>query len=431
MKTGVAILGCGTVGTAVAQMLVKENQLLEKRSGQSLALLHIFVRDIGRHRGKFRDPTILTTHAERIFVDPETKIVVELIGGIEPARTLILKALKAGKHVVTANKHLLALNGTEIFQAARKSGVSVSFEASCGGAIPIIQALTHGLIANDITRVVGIVNGTCNYILTQMTVSGESYGDALRKAQEAGYAEADPTMDVCGMDSAHKLAILAALAFGVQVPLNKIDVTGINNIDDEDLRYGKELGYVCKLLAIGEKSEEGISLRVHPAFVPVQHLLASVSGSFNAISVTGHAAGQTIYYGQGAGGNPTASSVVADIIDAAMGTASILFNQLPLLTRRKVVELLPIKNITSRHYLRMTALDEPGVMHQITGVLGTNGISLAAVVQHESRAGEYVPLVVTTHEARDGAVTRAVAQIDKLRCVNGSTVRIRVVDPAS
>jgi len=430
MKTGVAILGCGTVGGAVAQMLIKENPLLEKRSGESLELRHIFVRDMGRYRKKFKDPSILTTQADRIFSDPETKIVIELIGGIEPAKTLILKAIKAGKHIVTANKHLLALHGVEIFQAAQKAGVSVNFEASCGGAIPIILALTRGLIANDITRVVGIVNGTCNYILSQMTASGQSYGDALRGAQEAGFAEADPTMDVSGMDSAHKLAILASIAFGVQVPLNKIDVTGMNDIEDEDLRYGKELGYVCKLLAIGEKSEAGISLRVHPTFVPAEHLLASVSGSFNAISVTGHAAGQTIYYGRGAGGNPTASAVLADVIDAAMGTASILFNQSPLLTRRKPVELLPIKNVVSRHYLRMTALDEPGVMHQITGALGRNGISLAAVVQHESRAGEYVPLVVTTHEARDGAVTKAVEQIDRLKCVSGRPIRIRVLDPA-
>ncbi|HTV49453.1 MAG TPA: homoserine dehydrogenase [Phycisphaerae bacterium] len=430
MKTGVAILGIGTVGGAVAQMLVKENEHLEKRSGQSLVLRHVLEREIEPHLGKFKDPSILTTQPERIFSDPQTQIVVELIGGIEPARSLILKAIKAGKHIVTANKHLLARHGVEIFQAARKAGVSVSFEASCGGAIPIIMALTRGLIANDITRVVGIVNGTCNYILSQMTLSGQSYADALRSAQQAGFAEADPTMDVSGMDSAHKLAILASIAFGVQVPLEKIDVTGINDIKDDDLRYGKELGYICKLLAIGEKSDAGISLRVHPTFVPSAHLLASVSGSFNAISVIGHAAGQTIYYGRGAGGRPTSSAVLADIIDVAMGTAPILFNQLPVLTRRKTADLLPIKNVVSRHYLRMTALDEPGVMHQITGVLGRNGISLSAVVQHESRSGEYVPLVVTTHEARDGAVTKAVEQIDKLKCVKGATSRIRVLDPA-
>jgi homoserine dehydrogenase len=430
MKTGVALLGCGTVGAAVAQMLLNEKEHLLRRTGQSLELRRVLVRDIHKRRDGI-PKSLLTTAPADIWRDESIRVVVELIGGLEPAQSLIFEALAAGKRVVTANKHLLATHGTKIFQAAARAGSCVSFEASCGGAIPIVLALTRGLIANDIDRLIGIVNGTCNYILTQMNAGNQTYVQALAGAQAAGFAEADPAMDVRGMDSAHKLAVLAALAFGIDVPPEKIDVTGIDSLQDTDLRYGRELGYVCKLLAIAEKFQKGISLRVHPAFLPIRHLLANVNGPFNAIDVYGHASGQTIYYGRGAGGRPTAGAVIADIVDAAMGTAELLFRHSPLLTRRRKATLLPTRKILCRQYLRMNALDRPGVMHRITGVLGRNGISLAAVVQHESRAGDYVPLVVMTHAARDGAVDRAVTQIDRLSCVRGKTARIRVMDPGA
>ena len=429
MKTGLALLGCGTVGSAVAEMLLTEKKLLQDRSGQSLELKHILVRNRGRKRKVKAPARLWTTNPSDIWTDPTVDVVVELIGGLEPARTLALAALRAGKHLVTANKHLLAVHGAEIFAAAIKARRAVCFEASCGGAIPIIMALTRGLVANDIQRVIGIVNGTCNYILTEMSTSHRTYADALAGAQAAGYAEADPTLDVNGTDSAHKLAILAALAFGAKIPFSKIEVSGIHGMQDQDLKYGQELGYVCKLLAIAEKTDHGISLRVHPTFLDQKQLLANVNGAFNAISVSGHAAGQTIYYGRGAGPRPTASAVIADIVEASMGTAAVVFAGLPLLTRRKPMPIVPTRDILSRNYLRMTALDVPGVMHHITGILGRQGISIAAVVQHESRVGQYVPLVVITHEARDGAVTGAVKQIDQLRCIRGHTVRIRIMEP--
>ncbi len=431
MTTGLALLGCGTVGSAVAEMLLAEKSHLQERSGQRLELRRILVRDKRKSRNRMVPKRLITTNAEDILADPAVTIVVELMGGIEPARTLLLRSLAAGKHVVTANKHLLALHGAELFAAASKAGRCICFEASCGGAIPIIMALTRGLIANSIDRVIGIVNGTCNYILSQMSASGQSYAEALSGAQAEGFAEPDPTFDVSGIDSAHKLAILAALAFGVQVPFEKITICGINNLDDLDLKFSRELGYTCKLLAIGERTTGGISLRVAPTLIPARSVLANVHGPFNAISVFGHAAGQTTYYGRGAGPKPTASAVIADIVEAAMGTASLLFANLPLLTKRTRGRFLPANKIVARNYLRITALDSPGVMHQITGILGRRGISLSAIAQHESKAGAYVPLVITTHEAVEGDIAKAVVEIDRLKCTKGKAVRLNIIDPAA
>jgi homoserine dehydrogenase len=430
MTTHIGLLGCGTVGATVAEMLLTEKALLAKRSGQSLALKRILIRDTTKIRNNKIPANLFTTHPDDILNDPDIQIVVEVMGGVEPAKTLSLRAVKSGKLLVTANKHLLALHGVEIFRAAAKANSCVCFEASCGGAIPIVLALTRGLIANEIDQVVGIVNGTCNYILSEMSSTGKSYSTALAEAQAAGFAEPDPTLDVTGGDSAHKLAILASLAFGTNVPFDRIYVSGINTIDDMDLRFGRELGYVCKLLAIAEKHSHGISLRVHPAFVPQKHLLANVNGSFNAIAVVGHASGQTIHYGRGAGGKPTASAIIADIVEAAMGTAPLLFKQLPLLTRRSTAGVIPIQDVSSRHYLRMMVHDKPGMLHQITGILGKLGISLAAMVQHEAHEDQFVPLVIMTHEAPDGKVTQAAAKIDRLKGIRGQTRHIRVIDPA-
>jgi homoserine dehydrogenase len=370
----------------------------------------------------------LRDNVEVALKDRETAIVVELIGGLEPARTFVLQALKAGKHVVTANKYLLAVHGREILHAAKRAGTCVQFEASCGGAIPIVAALSRSLLANDVTRVVGIVNGTCNYILTQMTQHGQTYADALAGAQAAGFAERDPTFDVNGTDSAHKLAILSSLAFGAEIPFEKVERTGIDSLSDIDLKFAKEFGYVCKLLAIGEKAESGaLSLRVHPTFVSEDHLLANVNGSFNAISVTGHAAGETVYVGRGAGGKPTSSAVISDIIDIALGTGPLLFGQLPLLTKKGAASFVPVSESVSRNYLRVTALDVPGVMAAITNILSRHKISLAGINQHESKAGCPVPIIITTHETRDGEIGKAIAEIDQLKEITGNTVRIRVL----
>jgi homoserine dehydrogenase len=424
---GVALLGCGIIGTAVAQALLADTALLKRRSGIALQLRHVLERDAARARAAKIPPKLITDNLDALLADPATHIVVELIGGLEPARTFVLKALKAGKHVVTANKYLLAVHGRELMAAAKRAGRCIQFEASCGGAIPIIASLTHSLLANDISRVVGIVNGTCNYILTQMTQHGQSYADALAGAQAAGYAERDPTFDVNGTDSAHKLAILSSLAFGAEIPLDKIERTGIDTLSDVDLRFAKEFGYVCKLLAIGEKTDGGLSLRVHPTFVSSDQLLASVHGSFNAISIDGHAAGQTLYFGRGAGGKPTSSAVLSDILEIALGTAPLLFERLPLFTRKQALPFIPSSRIISRNYLRVTALDVPGVMAHITNTLSKHKISLAGINQHESKAGQPVPIIITTHESQDGEILKAIAEIDQLKSITANTIRIRVL----
>ena len=436
MSTGIAILGCGIIGSSVAQMLLKEKAHLKERSGLTLELRYVVDIDEAKVRAAGVPAKLFTNKLDVALADQSVAIVIELIGGLEPARTFVLRALKAGKHVVTANKYLLAVHGKEIIAAAKKAKKCVMFEASCGGTIPIISALTKGLLANDISRVVGIVNGTCNYILTQMTQFGQSYADALKGAQAAGFAEANPTFDVNGTDSAHKIAILSSLAFGAEVPFDQVEKTGIDTLQDTDLKFAKELGYVCKLLAIGEKIEardgnpvpSGLSLRVHPTFVSSAHLLANVSGSFNAISVYGHASGHTLYYGRGAGGMPTASAVLADVIDIAMGTGPALFAQLPALSHKKTVKFVPASAIISRNYLRITALDVPGVMAQITRILGDHNISISAITQHESKAGQPVPVVVMTHEAKDGDMAPAIAKIDTLKTITAPTVRIRVLN---
>jgi homoserine dehydrogenase len=425
--TGIAIIGCGIIGSAVADMLLREKNLLKDRSGETLELRHVIDLDEAKVRAAGVPAKIYTKDVGVALADKKVDIVIELIGGLEPARTFVLKALAAGKHVVTANKYLLAVHGHEIYSAAKKAKRCVMAEASCGGTIPIILALTKGLLANDISRVVGIVNGTCNYILTQMTQHGQSYADALAGAQAAGYAEANPTFDVNGTDSAHKIAILSSLAFGAEIPFEKVEKAGIDRLNDVDLAFARELGYVCKLLAIGEKTEAGISCRVHPTFVSKDHMLASVNGSFNAISVYGHASGHTLYYGRGAGGRPTASAVLADVIDIAMGTAPILFAQLPALADKKKTAFVSPADIVSRNYLRITALDVPGVMARITKIIGDQNISISAVNQHESKSGQPVPVVVMTHEAREGNIATAIARIDELKTITAPTVRLRVL----
>jgi homoserine dehydrogenase len=425
--TGVAVLGCGIVGAGVVEGLLRDGGLIRQRTGVTLELRHVVEKSQERIQQVGVPAKLVRGELTPVLKDKNTQVVVELFGGLEPARTFVLQAIKAGKHIVTANKYLLAIHGREIFAAARKAGVCVQFEASCGGAIPIIKALSQSLLANDITRVLGILNGTCNYILTQMTAHGQSYADALAGAQAAGYAERDPSFDVNGTDTAHKLAILSALAFGMEVPFDKIEVAGIDKLSDIDLKFAREFGYVCKLLAIGEKTDGGISLRVHPTFVSQDKLLANVHGSFNAISVQGHRAGETLYYGRGAGGTPTSSAVLADVIDVALGTGPLLFERLPLLTNRRPPTFVPSSQIVSRNYLRVTTLDVPGVMAQITNILSKHGISLAGVNQHESKAGQSVPIVITTHEARDGAVAKAIAEVDQLKSITANTVRIRVL----
>jgi homoserine dehydrogenase len=423
---GVALLGCGVVGTGVVSILHHQRELLRARSGINFEIRHVVVRDAGKHRGPL--PIPLTTDAQKAIADPKVDVVIELIGGTGVAAQYVEQTLRAGKAVVTANKSLLAARGPELFALARKHNTCIAFEASCGGGIPIIHALTGGLLANRIDALVGIVNGTCNFILTKMTRGGESYAEALKEAQAAGFAEADPTLDVSGRDAAQKLAILAGLAFNAKVTEQDIHIEGIDRLQPADINFAGELGYVIKLLAIAERSGDSLSLRVHPTLVHKTDVLADVSGSFNAISVYGHALGHALFYGRGAGQMPTASAVVADLIGVALGTTPLAFKQLAVFPDQTAkASMLPFEQLQSRYYLRLTARDEPGVLAQVTRILGEQKISLSAILQHEV-VGQYVPVVITTHLAREGDMQAALRQLDALPTIQPPTVCLRIVD---
>ncbi|CAN5605210.1 homoserine dehydrogenase [soil metagenome] len=423
---GIAILGHGVVGSGVIKILAEQHELLKRRTGLSFTVRHTVVRDPAKHGGTQINPT---TDWKAAIDDPAVKIVIELMGGTTTAGEAIERALKLGKPVITANKSLLAARGPELFALAKKHDTCIAFEASCGGGIPIIQALQQGLVANRIDALLGIVNGTCNVILTRMTRNGWTYADALKEAQKLGYAEADPTMDVSGRDAAQKLAILAGLAFNVRVSEADIHIEGISTLQADDIKFADQLGYVIKLLAIAERVDGKVSLRVHPTLVHKSDVLAEVSGSFNAISVFGSALGHSLYYGRGAGQLPTASSVVADLVGVALGTTPLAFKQLNIFPdSTPPASVLPFDQLRSRYYLRVTARDVPGVMADITGALGDADISLSAVSQHESSEGQIVPVVITTHAASEGAIRKALAAIDALPNIQPPTVCLRIID---
>lgn len=430
--TGVAIIGCGTVGGAAATLLTRDASVISERLGASMELRHIVDLDFSHARKLGLDEKLFRNDLGDALADEKVSVVVELIGAIDTARSFIEQALRAGKHVVTANKALLAHHGAELMALARENGVCIGFEASCGGGIPIIRALMDGLIANRIDAMFGIVNGTCNYILTAMTRHGAGYAETLAQAQRQGLAEADPTLDVSGGDSAHKLAIMAAMAFGRRVDFDAIPVEGIDTLQACDVAYGQELGYVIKLLAIAERRDEALCLRVRPAYISREHPLAWVSGPFNAVSVYGHATGHTMYYGRGAGDMPTGSAVVADIASIATGTAQRQFERLnlwPDLTPQ--AEQLPASAVKSRYYLRMMAQDRPGVLAQVAAVLGSHDISIRSVLQPAppaSNEGDGVPVVITTHNAGEGDVREAIAKVDALDVIKAPTVCIAIVD---
>jgi len=425
---GITLIGHGVVGSGVVRILGEQRELLRQRTGLTFDVRHVVVRDAAKHKKSHPDLP-LTTDWERAIDDPKVKVVLELIGGTTVAAQAIERALRAGKHVVTANKSLLALRGPELFGLARKHDACIAFEASCGGGIPIIDALCRGLLANRVDALVGIVNGTCNVILTRMTKNGWSYADALKEAQKLGFAEADPTLDVSGRDAAQKLAVLAGLAFDARVSEADIHVEGIDTLQAADITWAGELGYVIKLLAIAERVDGRLALRVHPTLVHTGDVLAEVGGSFNAISVYGSAVGHTLFYGRGAGQMPTASAVVADLLNVALGTTPLQFKQLRIFPdATPPAAVLPAAELSSRFYLRVMAKDVPGVLARITKVLGDQGISLAAIKQPESNEGELVPVVITTHRAREGAMRAALTQIDALDGIQPATVCLRIVD---
>jgi homoserine dehydrogenase len=426
---GVTLLGCGVVGGGVAQILREQADLLTARTGIHFDLRHVCVKDRSDYPPNAADLP-MSLDANGAIDDPGTQVVIELIGGTGAANSFIERALRLGKPVITANKSLLAVRGRELFALARQHHSCIAFEASCGGGIPIIDALLRSLLANRIDALLGIVNGTCNVILTRMTQNGWSYQQALEEAQKLGYAEANPTLDVSGRDAAQKLSILASLAFNVSLSEPDVFVEGIDRLQADDIRFAAELGYVIKLLAIAQRAPgDHISLRVHPTLVHRDDMLADVSGSFNAISVYGHALGHALWYGRGAGRTPTASAVVSDLVGIGMGLIPAAFTQLriyPDQTPR--AKILPMDQLQSRYYIRLSAKDQPGVFAQITRILGEQGISLSSVLQHESNNGGDVPVVITTHLANEGAMQAALRKIDALSLITPPTACLRIID---
>jgi len=426
-EVNVGLVGLGTVGAGVAQILLEQGDALAERTGVRLRLKRIVDVDTTSDRGIALPEGVLSDDLDALLADDEITCGVELVGGVGVARDIIEKLIDAGKSVVTANKALLAEAGSTVLARAAQKGVSVAFEASVCGGVPILLALRDGLVANRVESIVGIVNGTANFILTRMKRDGLSYADALAQAQEMGYAEADPTLDVEGGDSAHKLAILAQLGFGIDFDFAEVRTEGITRLEVQDIQNADEMGYEVKLLAIGRRSGDAFELRVHPAMIASTHPLAHVDGPMNAVLVNGDNVGPLMFEGQGAGRMCTASAVVSDLVDAALGKAKITFDHLRFLPgRTQRTTLRPIAELVCRYYVRFTAEDRPGVLAQIAGCLGRHEISILSVVQKEARGGAGVPIVMMSDEAREASFREAIAEIDRLECIHAPTVWVRV-----
>jgi homoserine dehydrogenase len=423
------LLGLGTVGAGVVKLLETRGPMLEERAGCRLRLRHVADVDLTRPReGLDLGRLPLTSDAGAVLRDPEVDIIIELVGGLEPARTFIIRALAAGKHVVTANKALLAHHGVELYDEARRRGVTLAFEAAVAGGIPLIRAVKEGLVANRILALAGIVNGTCNYVLSKMTDEGLDFSVALKEAQARGYAEADPTLDVDGLDSAHKLQILVSLAFRSFVDLEDIYTEGITKVTDQDIAYARELGYTIKLLAIAKAVHGGVEVRVHPTMIPSASPLAAVAGVFNAVFITGDAVGDLMFYGRGAGQLPTASAIWSDTLEIARRIAHgipALALELPA-AGAAALPLRPMASVRCGYYLRVMAQDRPGVLSRVTGILGEHGISIASMIQKGRGPAEAVPVVMMTHEATERDIRDALAEIDRLPVVALPTTVIRV-----
>lgn len=424
----IGIIGFGTVGTGVVRILLKKREELERRLGFPLVIGKIADTDIKRKRRIKLPRGILTTNAEAVVNDPSIDIVVELIGGTHPAKEYILKATKRGKHVVTANKFLLATEGSDIFRAAQKNKIEIGFEAAVAGGIPIIKIIRESLIGNKVQAIYGIINGTSNYILTKMTEEGLDFSTALKEAQALGYAETDPTLDVEGIDSAHKLAILASLSFGVPSSFKKIYTEGITRITPLDINFASEFGYKIKLLAIAKQTNRDIELRVHPTMLPKEYIISSVNNIFNAVYVEGDAVGSALYYGKGAGEMPAGSAVVSDIVDIARNIRTGAVNRIQGIgtPEEPNLRIKKMEDVYSSYYFRFSALDKPGVLSRISGILGAHNISIKSVIQKGRRKEKAVPLVMMTHEAKEKDVTYALKEINKLSIVSGKAMYIRV-----
>jgi homoserine dehydrogenase len=428
----IGLLGLGTVGGGTVTVLTRNAAEITRRAGRGIQIAHAAARAYDPERiSGLGEIGRITDDAFAVVDDPEIDIVIELIGGYSPAKELVLRAIENGKHVVTANKALIALHGNEIFAAAQEKGVTVAFEAAVAGGIPIIKALREGLAANHIEWIAGIINGTGNFILTEMRDKGRDFADVLAEAQALGYAEADPTFDVEGIDAAHKLTILGSLAFGIPLQFDKTFTEGISRIEAQDVGFAAELGYRIKHLGITRRTDAGIEMRVHPTLIPHRRLIANVDGVMNAVLVKGDAVGPTLYYGAGAGALPTASAVVADVVDVVRLLTTDPTNRVPHLAFQPGeladTPVLPIDAIETAYYLRLTALDRPGVMARIAGILGEEGISIEAIKQKEPAPGEtHVPLIMLTHRVKEASMNQALARIEALDAVSGGIVRIRM-----
>ncbi|MFY7915241.1 MAG: homoserine dehydrogenase [Rubrivivax sp.] len=426
----VGLLGIGTVGSGTWQVLQRNQEEIRRRAGRGIAITMVADLDVARARSIVGDQAQVVSDARDIIRNPAIDIVVELIGGYGIAKALVLEAIAAGKHVVTANKALLAVHGTEIFAAAREKGVVVAFEAAVAGGIPIIKALREGLTANRIEWIAGIINGTTNFILSEMRSKGLDFAEVLKEAQRLGYAEADPTFDIEGIDAAHKATLMSAIGFGIPVQFDKAYVEGITRLSAVDIRYAEQLGYRIKLLGITKRRDSGIELRVHPTLVPTKRLIANVEGAMNAVVVQGDAVGTTLYYGKGAGSEPTASAVVADLVDITrLHTASPL-HRVPYLAfqpgEMKDTPILPIDEVVTAFYLRLRVSDEPGVLSRVTTILADQGISIDALLQRESADGEHqTDVIILTHDTVEGRMRVALAQMQALGTVLAPIVSLR------
>jgi len=427
----VGLLGIGTVGGGTFTVLTRNQEEITRRAGRPIRIVKVADRDIARAKEITKGAAEVTDDAFSVVSDPNIDIVVELIGGTTLAKELMLKAIANGKHVVTANKALIALHGNEIFSAAQKKGVIVAFEAAVAGGIPIIKAVREGLSANRIEWIAGIINGTTNFILTEMREKGLAFDDVLKEAQRLGYAEADPAFDVEGIDAAHKLIILAAIGFGIPMQFDKAYIEGITKLAREDIRYAEELGYRVKLLGITKRTDAGVELRVHPTLIPEKRLIANVNGAMNAVLVKGDAVGPTLYYGAGAGAEPTASAVVADLVDVTRMHTADLHQRVPHLAfqpdQLADLPILPISEISSAYYLRLRAMDKPGVLAEVTKILGDRNISIDAMMQKEPADNETeADIVILTHITIEKNVDQAIAAIEALPAIAGKVTRIRM-----
>ncbi|MGA2525119.1 MAG: homoserine dehydrogenase [Smithellaceae bacterium] len=428
----IGLIGLGNIGTGVVKLLQQNEELITRKLGAKLVLKKIADIDITTPRAVKLNKNQLTTDAKEIINDKDISIIIELMGGYEPARTLLLEAISQGKHIVTANKALLATHGNEIFLAAEQKGIDIGFEASVGGTIPIIKTLKESLVANKINSILGIMNGTSNFILTKMTDEDKKFDVVLKEAQALGFAEADPTFDVEGIDTAHKLAITLSLAYGEKINLKEIYCEGITKIGSEDIAFAKELGYRIKLLAIAIMKNYVVEARIHPTMIPSAHLLANVNQNYNAFHIVGDASGPVFLFGQGSGMMPTASAVLSDIIDIARNILKGISGRTPLRSINEAamgdIKLKPMDEIETKYYFRFSAVDRPGVLSKISGILGENNISIATVIQKARIENSAVPVVMTTYKAKEKNVREALKKIDKLDIVLDKTILIRIED---